>query len=99
MITFGGRGRWGWGEPGGLHLPPDLAIARLGAAAAQRDRERHHSPQQRVVVAAVEPREAVAPVLIEGEISHLDRDRGGEEAREQPGRDADAADELDEEQE
>src|SRR6195256_444296 len=81
---------------GASKLAADLAVERPRPAAAQRDRERHQAPQQHVFVAAVEPREARAPVMIECEIAHLDRDRGSEKAGEQPGRDADAAHELDE---
>src|SRR5258708_1231326 len=80
---------------GASKLAADLAVERPRPAAAQRDRERHQAPPEHVFVAAVEPREARAPVMIECEIAHLDRDRGGEKAREQPGRDADAAHELD----
>src|SRR3977135_1744362 len=66
-----------------LKLPAALAIERGGAAAPPPDGQCHQPPQQRVLVAAVEPGEAVAPVLIEREIAHLDGDRRREEAGEQ----------------
>src|ERR1700685_3762959 len=73
-------------------LPPDPAGERPRAAAAQRDGERDQAPQQPVFVAAVAPSEAVAPILDEREVAHLDRDRGSEEAGKQAERDGDAAD-------
>ncbi len=48
-------------------LAPDPPVERPRPAAAQRDGERHQAPQQHVFVAAVGPREAVAPVLVKCE--------------------------------
>src|SRR5262252_9570811 len=82
-----------------LELDSYPAVERAGPAAAHEDRQRNQAPQQGELVAAVEPGEAVRPVVHEGDDRHLYRHRRREEAREQAGSDREPADELDEDQE
>src|SRR5712671_5679009 len=63
-------------------LGADLAIERIGPAAAQRNGETDEAPEQRVFVAAVEPSKTVLPVE-HGDDQHLDRRGRGEKAGEQ----------------
>src|SRR6185295_18687556 len=72
-------------------LPAELSVDRIGSAAAQRDREAHEAPQQRVFVAAAEPGEAVLPIDVRDD-RQLDGGGGREEAGEQPEDERDTAD-------
>ena len=74
---------------------PDLAVERIRPAAAQRDREQDQAPEQRILVAACGPAEALRHVD-ERHHQQMDRGGGGEEAREQAERDAEAADGFEE---
>src|SRR5207253_2893277 len=68
-------------------LHADFAIQRIRPAAAERDREAHQAPEQRVFVPALEPREAGFPIDA-GDDQHFDRSGRGPEAREQAQHDA-----------
>src|ERR1700704_3092046 len=76
-------------------LGADLAIERIGPAAAQRNGETDEAPEQRVFVAAVEPGKSVLPVE-HGDDQHLDRRGRGEKAGEQAENERDPAAEFDE---
>src|SRR6185312_360121 len=65
-----------------LKLGPDLAVERIGSAAAQRNGEADPAPQHAVFVAALQPGKAALPVD-RGDDQHLDRRSGGKEACEQ----------------
>src|SRR5271154_6902266 len=65
-----------------LKLPAELAIERVGTAAAQRDGKADQPPQQHVFVTALRPAKAVTPVERENH-QHLDRNGRCEETGEQ----------------
>src|SRR6266508_5540293 len=72
-----------------LQLPPELAVKRIGAAAAQRDLKHDQAPEQWVLPSAPAPPEALRPVGHERDDGELNRDRRGEEPGEQAENDAD----------
>src|SRR5262249_36304680 len=77
-------------------LLAEQAIDRVAAAAAQRDDEEDDSHKKHVFVASLGRREAFRQMNGEKSNRHLDRQRGGEESREQADDDTDRADGLQE---
>src|SRR6476620_6690200 len=83
-------------------LSAELAIERIGPAAAQQDGQPAQFPEQRVFPspagpAPVEPRQTATPMGDKDDDQKLDEDHGREQSREQAENDANGADGFQEE--
>src|SRR5579863_3189369 len=75
-----------------LELPFEAPVQRVRSAAAERDREHHEAPPQRVLRGVI----AMRPEYAEGDDGELDGGGRREKSREQPQGDANAAEKLEE---
>src|ERR1035437_3766183 len=82
--------RGGQSRSRGLEFLADLAVERVGTAAAQRDGEEHDAPDER----RLHPHVALRHHVNEGDTRHFDREAGGEEAAQSAEDDACCADRL-----